>query len=438
MKKALLSVAAVAFAAPSFFGLASNVHAADKVTLDLATLESAYGKDMWPEIVKAYQEVNPNVEIKLTQEKELEDALTPRLQSGDYPDVVLLAQSRPKALPETLIKDKALSDLSDVLGLKVPGEDKMVKDKLLPGFTESTSTNPYNDGKTYLMPMFYSPTGLFYNKALFKAKGWEVPKTWDAMWKLAEEAKKENIALFTYPTAGYLDGFFFSNIYSAGGADLFAKAMNYDPEVWGGAELTTVFETLGKLAENTESTTVANANKDGFTKNQQLLLDNKALFMPNGTWVVDEMKDAPRAEGFEWGMAPVPAVKDGGDRYAYTFLEHVWVPKEAKNQEAAKEFIAFLYSDKAAEIFMKHGAVQPIKDLSAKLPADKQVFYNIYNDGVLPGMGGFVSTEAIEGVKLTDLYDSFNSVVSGDLTVKDWQANVVEIMKQFHEVLTKN
>ena len=438
MKKALLSVAAVAFAAPSFFGLASNVHAADKVTLDLATLESAYGKDMWPEIVKAYQEVNPNVEIKLTQEKELEDALTPRLQSKDFPDVVLLAQSRPKALPETLIKDKALSDLSDVLGLKVPGEEKTVKDKLLPGFTESTSTNPYNDGKTYLMPMFYSPTGLFYNKALFKEKGWEVPKTWDAMWKLAEEAKKENIALFTYPTAGYLDGFFFSNIYSAGGADLFAKAMNYDPAVWGGAELTTVFETLGKLAENTESTTVANANKDGFTKNQQLLLDNKALFMPNGTWVVDEMKDVPRAKGFEWGMAPVPSVKEGGDRYAYTFLEHVWVPKEAKHQKEAKEFISFLYSDKAAEIFMKHGAVQPIKDLSAKLPADKQVFYNIYNDGVLPGMGGFVSTEAIEGVKLSDLYDSFNSVVSGDLKVKDWQANVVEIMKQFHEVLTKN
>ena len=193
MKKALVSAAALACALPSFFGVA-NVSAEEKVTLDFAAIETAYGTKLWPEIIEAYKQVNPNVDIKLTMEKELEDAITPRLQSGDYPDVVLLAQSRKKALPETLIKDKALADLTDVLDMKVPGEDKTVKEKLLPGFTDSTSTNPYNDGKTYLMPMFYSPTGLFYNKALFKAKGWELPKTWDQMWKLAEEAKKENIA----------------------------------------------------------------------------------------------------------------------------------------------------------------------------------------------------------------------------------------------------
>ena len=29
------------------------------------------------------------------------------------------------------------------------------------------------------------------------------------------------------------------------------------------------------------------ANDQDFTQNQQLVLDNKALFMPNGTWIVD-------------------------------------------------------------------------------------------------------------------------------------------------------
>ena len=226
-------------------------------------------------------------------------------------------------------------------------------------------------------------------------------------------------------------------IYSAGGAELFNKAMNYDPEVWSGADLTKVFETLGELAKNTESTTVANANKDGFTKNQQAVLDNKALFMPNGSWVVDEMKDAPRADGFEWGMAAVPTLKEGGKQYAYTFLEHIWIPKEAKQQKAAKEFIAFLYSDKAAEIFAKHGAVQPVKGLISKLPAEKQVFYKVYDEGVLPGLGGFVSAEAIEGVDLkATLYEAFNSVVSGDLSVTDGQSNVVEGMKQFHDSIS--
>ena len=61
-----------------------------------------------------------------------------------------------------------------------------------------------------MAPMFYSPTGLFYNASLLKEKGWEVPKTWDEMWALGDKAKAEGISLFTYPTTGYFDTFFYS------------------------------------------------------------------------------------------------------------------------------------------------------------------------------------------------------------------------------------
>lgn len=433
MKKMLLSATALLMAASALAGYIP-VQAEDTINLDVAVIETAYGVDLWQEVVEAYKEVNPNVEITLTQEKELEDALSPRFQSQDYPDVVMMAANR--KLPTALIKDRALAELTDVLDLTVPGEEATVSEKIIPGFTDSTSTNPYNDGKTYLMPMFYSPTGLFYNAGLFKEKGWEVPKTWDEMWALAEVAKEEGIALFTYPTAGYLDTFFSSVILSGGGLDLFNKAMEYDPETWSGPQLTQIFEVLGKLAENTEATTVANANNEGFVRNQMNLLENKALFMPNGTWVVGEMADSPRADGFEWGMTAVPTIDADSDQYAYTFLEHIWVPEGAEEKDAAKEFIAFLYSDKAAEIFANHGAVQPVVGIEDTLPEDQQLFYKIYSDGVLPGMGGFVATESIEGVSLDDtLYQSFNSVVSGDLSVEDYQNQVVEVMKQFREKL---
>ena len=42
---------------------------------------------------------------------------------------------------------------------------------------DTSLTNPYGDGKTYLAPMFYSPCGLFYNAGFLKEKGWDVPKT---------------------------------------------------------------------------------------------------------------------------------------------------------------------------------------------------------------------------------------------------------------------
>lgn len=394
---------------------------------------------MWPEIIDAYNQINPDVTINLTQEKEIESAITPRMQGGDYPDVVMLAQGRPQALPETLIREQALADISDILQLTIPGEDITVEEKLLEGFTDSTATNPYNDGQTYLMPMFYSPTGLFYNQGIFEENEWDLPQNWDDMWVLGDEAAAEDIALFSYPTTGYLDTFIYSMIYSAGGPELFAEAVQYNPEVWEGEEITQIFEILGNLATYTHPTTVANANPTDFTRNQQFLLDNEVIFLPNGTWVVGEMAEAPRADGFEWAMSAVPALDEGSDQYAYTFIEHIWVPEAAENKEAAKDFIAFLYSDTAAEIFHSYGAVQPIQGIYDQLSEEEQIFYGVYESGdVLPGMGNFVATEAIPGVDLGEtLYGSFSSVVSGDMTVEEWQAEVVDVMSQFHDKLAE-
>jgi N-acetylglucosamine transport system substrate-binding protein len=408
----------------------------EKQTLHVAALESAYGKDMWTKVAEAYQEANPKVKVELTVDKNLEEVISPNMKAGNYPDVVLLATGRKLALTETLIKDKALEDITDVFDKNVYGENVKVKDKLVPGFTDTLATNPYNDGKTYMAPMFYSPTGLFYNAALFKEKGWEVPKTWDEMWALGDQAKKEGISLFTYPTAGYFDAFFYSLLLEAGGPDFYNKAMRYEDGIWESPEATKVFNIVGKLAKYTAPTTVANANDKDFTKNQQLILDNKALFMPNGTWVVGEMKDAPRAKGFEWGMTALPAIDNGGDRYAFTFFEQMWIPSQAKNKDAAKDFLTFVYSDKAAEIFAESGAIQPIEGISSKLSGDNKLFYSIYDNGAKAGMGGFAATEAVEGVNMGDtLFRTVDSIVSGDKTVKQWQAAVEKASDQLRKAL---
>ncbi|MCH1624161.1 carbohydrate ABC transporter substrate-binding protein [Fredinandcohnia quinoae] len=407
-----------------------------KTTLQIAALESAYGKDMWTKLADAYEDANPDVKVELTVDKNIEEVISPNMKAGNYPDVVLVATGRKLALTETLIKDKALEDITDVLDMNVYGEDVKVKDKLIPGFTDTLATNPYNDGKTYLAPMFYSPTGLFYNAGLLEEKGWEVPKTWDEMWELGEKAKEEGIALFTYPTTGYFDAFTYSLLLSAGGPDFYNKAMTYEDGIWETPEATKVFETVDKLAKYTEKTTVANANDQDFRKNQQLILDNKAIFMPNGTWVVGEMADAPRAEGFEWGMTALPAVETGGDSYAFTFFEQMWIPSQAKNKDAAKDFLTFVYSDKAAGIFAESNAIQPIQGMTEKLTGDNQLFYSIYDNGAKAGMGGFAATEAVEGVSMADtLFGTVNSIVSGDKSVDEWQKAVEEVSDKLRAAL---
>ena len=410
----------------------------EKKTLKLAALESGYGKEMWPELIKAYEEANPNVKVELQSSKELEDELSPKMKAGDFPDVVMLALGRKKALPETLIKEKALADISDLFDMKVYGEDKKVSEKLLNGVLGSTVTDPYRDGKHYLAPMFYAPTGLFYNQGLFEQKGWEVPKDMPAMKELAEKAKAEGISLFTYPTTGYLDSFFPALLANAGGVDLFNKAMSYEKGVFASEGATKAFNALGELLKNVEPSTVANANPQSFTKNQQLLLDNKALFMPNGTWVVGEMKDAPRADGFKWAMNAAPAIEKGGKRFVYSFFEHIWVPEAATNKKEAKEFLSFLYSDKAAAIFAKHNAAQPIQGVTSKLPAELQSLYKVVDevDGVING--NFIATKPVEGVNMKEtLYGQIDSVASGQKSVADWQKSVEEVSQKLGAAVEK-
>ena len=410
----------------------------EKKTLKLAALESGYGKEMWPELIKAYEEANPNVKVELQSSKELEDELSPKMKAGDFPDVVMLALGRKKALPETLIKEKALADISDLFDMKVYGEDKKVSEKLLNGVLGSTVTDPYRDGKHYLAPMFYAPTGLFYNQGLFEQKGWEVPKDMPAMKELAEKAKAEGISLFTYPTTGYLDSFFPALLANAGGVDLFNKAMSYEKGIFASEGATKAFNALGELVKNVEPSTVANANPQSFTKNQQLLLDNKALFMPNGTWVVGEMKDAPRADGFKWAMNAAPAIEKGGKRFVYSFFEHIWVPEAATNKKEAKEFLSFLYSDKAAAIFAKHNAAQPIQGVTSKLPAELQSLYKVVDevDGVING--NFIATKPVEGVNMKEtLYGQIDSVASGQKSVADWQKSVEDVSQKLGAAVEK-
>ena len=406
--------------------------------LRVAALSSGYEATkagMWKEVCDAFTN-QTGIKVELTLEKNLEDVISASMQGGDFPDVVLLATGREAGLTEQFIRDKNLTELTDLLSMTIPGESKKVKDKIAGGFTDSVATNPYGDGKTYLMPMFYSPCGLFYNKGLFEQKGWEVPKTWDEMWALGDKAKKEGIYLFTYPTTGYFDAFFYALMYSVGGADFFDKATHYEKGIWDSDKGKLCLDIVAKLASYTNPKTPAQANDQDFTKNQLLVMQNEALFMPNGTWIVGEMKDAKAAEGFKWGMTALPAVKADGNRYSYTWIEQIWVPKGAENVKDAKKFVSYMYSDKACEIFASRNAIQPVLNVSDKLNEENKLFYSIYDNGAKAAMGNIAAYKSVAGLGSINevFFDPINSLVSGKLTKEKW----IEDIKKANVIMREN
>ena len=403
----------------------------EKRVLKVAAFEGGNGAKIWENLEKSFEAANADVDVQLQLSSKLDEELRPQMQNGEYPDVVYYNMGQKSGFTETMIKEEALLDISDVF----TGD---LKSKLADGFAENAITQPYGDGKTYLAPIFYSPTGLWYDSSKFEAG--KTPATWEDMWAYGDKVKAEGKALFTYPQAGYLDGTLFAMLYQAGGADYYKKALEYDANTWNGKEGQVVLDTVSKLAGYTWDATVANANSDGgFKKNQQAVIDGDAAFMPNGNWVVGEMAESTPA-GFKWGFMPLPAYEKGGDRYAYTFFEQVWAPKEAKNPEDAKAFIKFLYSDEAIDLMLKNEVtnkegkvvpapvVQPVKGIVDKLDGDMKLFYSIYEtEGVLPALGNWATTDTIEGLDFKKaVYGAMDSLVDGTMTKDQWKTQLNE------------
>ncbi len=407
---------------------------ADSNVLKIEGIEPGYGTAGWEAVIAAFEE-ETGLEVEYNFTKNVHDSLRAQITSGDAPDVVYLALNATGKLTDTLVAEKGLLDISDVFKGNVLGEDKKVEDKITPGFLHTVTTDPYADGKTYLAPVFYSPTGLFYNETFLAEKGWTVPTTWDEMFELGDKAKAEGIALFTYPTTGYLDGFMAALLTQAVGQEDYTKLMNYDVATWEKESTQEAFALAAKVASYISNDTVSQATDADFTKNQGAIIQGKALFMPNGTWVVEEMKDFPGADKMTWGLTALPAVTEGGVRTATTFTEQVWVPKDAKNVNNAKKFISFLYSDKATALFYENsGIVQPAEGAEDLIKADdaNKVYYDIFANGATSSTAGFVAREKVEGVELGDIfYGTINEVVTGDKSGDDWYNAMVEAIKKY-------
>ncbi len=427
-------------------------------TLKIAGLDGGYGTKGWEEVIKKFEE-KTGAKVEYTFDKKISDVLRPKMTSGkDVPDVIYLTVGAVGGLTDTLIKEKQIADISALLDETIPGEDVKVKDKVLTSFFEGATADPYGDGTLRLAPLNNAPCGLFYNAGLFKEKGWEVPTDWDGMFELGEKAKKEGIYLFTYPTAGYFDAFFTSLLNATAGPDVYAKLIAYDTEAWKLPEVKEAFEIVGKLKDYTLPTTVANANGDNFTKNQQAVIDGDALFIPNGTWLPGEMA-ATTPEGFEWGMMGIPAAKAGGDSYSTNFVEQMYVPEKAENKELALQFLAYCYSDEAADLFYKYGALNteetektgkdvynagyliPIKGSEDKVAEADRFMYTLSEKGVKTNSATFMAAEAVEGVTLTGetgiLFGSVNSVMNGDKTVDQWYNESVDAVSKIAEANAK-
>lgn len=396
----------------------------EKVELYVAAFEGAYGSDFWEDIKKGFEETykDKGYTLRIVSNAKIEDVVTPQIRSGKGPDVMYLGTDRPSGFTQKLIASGSLLNLNDVLEREVPGEKIKVKDKILDGFLDTTATMPYADGDTFLLPLFYSVNGLFYNAALFNEDGaggkYKLPVTWEDFLALGEQAAARGQKLFLYPKAGYLDSMLIAEVSASAGNEVLGKWLTYE-DVYGEGSFQAVFENLAALKPYFAGD-IYDAAKP--IDNEARLLTNEVLFVPNGSWMPKELQKYPKADGFAYGFMAYPAFTADGERYFYGMLEQMYALRtgDAKREEASKALLAYMYSDQAVLAALEKGnAFVPVKNVfdlarEAGIGEETIELLNVYQQDGKVVTGSFVAANAAD-VNWKQIYCfSMDSIMQGE------------------------
>lgn len=398
--------------------------------LNVALFQGGFGDVYWNKVIELFEQSHEGVTVNATISPTIADIIRPQIVAGNAPDFISLNDTAPDGLILSLIKENALLVLNDVFDGPNYAGTGTLRDDIKDGLLESKKCAPYDNSDIYLAPFNTGPQGLVYNKTWFDAQGLTLPATWAEFYALGD-AIKDNRALFTYQGIypGYMEEMLWPAIASAGGMEALEKIWHYEEGSFNNETVLGVLANIQKIAA--DGYLLKGTVGMNHTESQSEMMMGKAAFIVNGTWMENEMADAPREEGFEFAMAPIPTLNDGDVRYVMDSCEQFSIPKNAKNPELAKEFLRFLYSDESVKLFAENaGAIYATKT-ARELAKDfiSPAMYNMY--GIYDEKNAaslIMNFDALPSnckINVSDeVFNPLTSVMNGDMTVQQWAESV--------------
>ena len=296
-------------------------------------------------LADGFHKEHPNVTVQVKDYDAAQYAtlLTADLAAGTAPDVVAIKQVTDMV---TFASGGQLVDVSDV--------------KLTDGVKGASSYKL--DGKQYAIPYRLDGNVLFYNKDLFKAAGVADPDgswTWDDYTAAAEKLK--------------------TGLKSAGSAALPAYLHTWNSQVQGFATAQTpkadmlsgnysymkpYYDQALKMQNDGLQLPFATASANKTTYQAEFGKQQAAMELM-GSWYVATLlaqQKSGDADTFQWGMAPVPqrtSATAGTNKTPVTFGDPtgfaINIKTDGAKLTAAKEFLSYVESEKAAESLAQIG-----------------------------------------------------------------------------------
>lgn len=405
--------------APAATGAAKApaVPAGTKLTMTVRAVFVPAANDLMGEQIKKWAAQNKaEATLEVVSLNDLQAKGATAAETGAGPDIIQLWVNAPHQFAEKLVD---VTTLAEELGKKYGGWYDVAKEGVVVG------------GQWKAIPEFFSAHAMNYREDFFKAAGIDkTPETWEQLLEVGKKlkaAKQPPLGFALGHAVGDGNNFLYSLLWSYGGAEVAADGKTVtinSPETLKAVEFVKTLYTEAMTPDVTSWDD--SSNNRAFTAGQISVTNNAASIYAG------VQKDAPdvykNMNHFAYPAGPA-------GRAQYAEMHSLGIMKYSKNQEAAKDLIAFLMDEAQYAPWLAIGATAAMPLLKAfeanpEAPWNKDpklaTFKGLGAIGRLPGWRGPSSAKAAEAFAKFIIIDMFAQAATGKMSPADavkWAEN---------------
>jgi len=331
-------------------------------TLEFAIFEGGYGLGWHERTSRAYEALAPGVRVSLWGSPRVSEKLRPRILRGNPPELALCD------LPIWLLMQGGKLRPLDLSRPAYGQPGKTWGDTFLPGVLDLTTYQ----GHCLAIPTEFGGWVIWYDRKLWRDRGWQVPRTWADFERVCQEIKKAGLAPFAfqgkYPS--YAIGTFFGLVQRAGGLEAFAATQNLEPGAWLAPPVAEAARLMQHIALDYFD---PNCMALSHIESQMEFVNRRCAMVACGLWLKHEMEQNTPPD-FELSCFDLPPLRPdvpymwqgGGSHICMVF-------RDAPHAEQAEDFLRFLTSRQNMARWIEHsGSLAPVRGAAddVALPPD--------------------------------------------------------------------